>query len=137
MTKIASVASRICMERRRLYSNWMIRIKRSVVETEDLLDFAPGGGTGRLMLEEDDSDSILLRSALKTAIQYVEYDKEVILLRTPKEEDVEIWSQKERLWYSLAAYAAAKGVPFLAPVDLKAAVPKASLTCHDRMILRR
>ena len=95
-------------ERRRLYSNWLIRFPK-VIEGIDIVDLSTLQGR-QIYLQEKSSDSALLQSCVCIVRNYAEKDREVVVLRRPPLDSIEVWDQKARAWIAalscMAAFAA-------------------------------
>ena len=86
----------LLQERRRLYSNWLVRFPK-VIEGIDIVDLSTLQGR-QIYLQEKSSDSALLQSCVGIVRSYSEKDREVVVLRRPPLDSIEVWDQKVRAW---------------------------------------
>jgi hypothetical protein len=101
-------ATMLLQERRHLYSNWLVRFPM-VIEGIDIVDLSTVHGM-QIYLQEKSSDSALLQSCVGIVRSYAEKDREVVVLRRPPLDRIDVWDQTERAWIPAsrcrAAYAA-------------------------------
>ena len=88
----------IFQERRHLYSHWLVRWPRQVLEGKcaDFQDIAQRSK----WLHEDDSDTSLLAEYVQRCRAYTEKDSEIVCFCRPGLEDIDWWDDARKTWHN-------------------------------------
>ena len=87
-------------ERRRLYSNWLVRWPLGEASLKDVeIDFTLQ--SSKIWLNDENGDTDLMMDHLQFCRRFVEKDSEVVFMARPASDLVEWWDCVKRKWTSL------------------------------------